>query len=1351
MAVHVSPARSLKTRITVFTLLIFVLSVWLLVAYGSRALRYDIESLLSKQQFAVATFLAKEVDEHLSEQLHALDESARVLGAAMSGGNAGLRQALDAQQHLIHLFNAGVVVLDRQGTVVAELPPALGRLGANDGGQPHVIDALKDARATIGKPVPNRPGEAPLLPMAAPIRDAQGDVIGALSGVMDLRLADFFGDVSGSGFGTTGGYLLVAPQHGLVVTSSIKSRIMATLPPLGANALVDRNRSGVEGTTIAVDPTHEEVLTSVKRVPVTGWLAIVRMSTAEAFAPIAALQQRLFWAATLLTLLAGWLIWRMLGRQFAPLHESARAVAALADTDLPPHALPVARDDEVGQLVGGFNQLLATLTERDAVLKQIFDTATVAIFLIDKDTRIRQANQRMAEMFALPLAQLQGAGYLDLVHPDERDVARQNTLALIANAVPAVDLDRRYLRADQTPFWGHLTCRSFAEGSAGELSMVCVIADITERKRLRDKSDRLTKLYAALSRSNEAIVHTTNAPDLFAQICRVLVEAGGMKMAFVGAADSGRQALRIEAAFGAGSEYLADNRIALSADDPLGRGPSASAWRSGQPVWCEDFLRDPSTAVWHEAAGFLGWAASASLPLRVHGAVVAVMTLFADERDVFTEDFRELLLEMSTNVGFALAGYDREAARRLSEQKVDSLFESIYDAIVTSDSAGTIVGWNHAAETLFGYNAAEAMGRDMTLLMPERFRRDHLAGMQRLRAGQPPRAAGKLREVVGLHRDGREFPLELSLARWAGVDDWFVTGVIRDNSARKEQEKQLELAARVFAQGREGVTVADAAGNIVMVNQAFTDITGYAKDEVLGQNPRLLHSGRQSPEFYRAMWQALTSDGFWAGEVWNRRKDGTLYPEWLSISALRDEHNQVVNYVANFSNLSETKDAEDRIQWLSHYDPLTGLANRALLRERSAMALSMAQRAGESLAMMLVALDHFGAVNDTLGHRVGDQVLIEMAQRLSTSVREQDTVSRLGGKEFVIVLPGTGNDGAAHLAHQLLEKLALPCLVGDHDIGVTATIGIATFPDNGADFDALLKAVDLAMRRAQIDGRKTYRFYSNEMHEQALARDVMTKALRHAAARDQFQLLYQPQVDLSTGKICGVEALLRWTHPQLGAVSPVQFIPLAEAAGLIIDIGEWVLRRACQDIRYWSDLGLEIPHVAVNVSAWQFRGNDLLQQVAGALQAAQIDPSKIYIEVTESALLDDVPRTEATLRALKDMGVKLSLDDFGTGYSALSYLKRFPFDQVKVDQSFVRDITADVSDDMLVGVIVAMAHGFGMRAIAEGVETPAQCAMVSATRCDEIQGYLFSKPVSVQAIEALLAEDRRLPANLLRA
>ena len=674
--------------------------------------------------------------------------------------------------------------------------------------------------------------------------------------------------------------------------------------------------------------------------------------------------------------------------------------------------------------------------------------------------------------------------------------------------------------------------------------------------------------------------------------------------------------------------------------------------------------------------------------------------------------------------------------------------EAITQGVLISGVDRLTVSVNRAFERLTGYSAHEVMGRSCKLLQGPMSDAATIAELKKaLDAGQ-----AITREVLNYRKDGSTFWNEVTISPVLdalGTVTHFV-GIQHDVTERKSRQLQLRMTEQVFHQAREGITVTDAAGNIVLVNPAFTHITGYNDAEVMGKNPRVLASGLQDRAYYTAMWVAIEKEGVWSGEIYNRHKDGTVYPEWLTISVIRDELGNITNYLGSFSDLTQVRAAENRVQNLTHYDPLTALPNRTLLQDRTAHCISMVQRSQEPFCMMLVSIDHFKALNDTLGHKVGDTVLVEMARRLSDAVRDQDTVSHHAGKEFTLILPGTSADGAAHLASELLWKIAQPCGVADQQLSVTASIGLSVFPDNGNDFDTLFKSAEIALHRAQASGRDDFKFYSDGMYQEVLARETMTKALRLAAVRGELQVLYQPLADLQTGKISGMEALLRWHHPELGTVSPIVFIPIAEETGLIRSIGEWVLRQVCADLRTWLDQGLDAPHVAVNVSPVQFRDPAFLALIQAALRDFSIEPQRIHLEVTESALMDDVQRCEEILCALKKMGFFLSLDDFGTGYSSLSYLKRYPFDKVKIDQSFVRDIGSSQADSVIVKVIISMAHGLGLRVIAEGVETEAQCEIMRTNVCDEIQGYFFSRPVDAETVKGLMLSNKQLPAHLLR-
>ncbi len=564
---------------------------------------------------------------------------------------------------------------------------------------------------------------------------------------------------------------------------------------------------------------------------------------------------------------------------------------------------------------------------------------------------------------------------------------------------------------------------------------------------------------------------------------------------------------------------------------------------------------------------------------------------------------------------------------------------------------------------------------------------------------------------------------------------------------RKSFESQGRLASEVFQNSHDGIMVTDAHQKILLVNPAFTTITGFTFDDVRGRNPRLLASGRHDAAFYAALWRAVQTEGLWQGEIWNKRKNGEVYPQWLTMSRIGNAEGDASHFIAIFSDVSQRKADEQRIRWMAHFDLLTGLPNRAMLRDRFAHDLCLAQRSDEPMALMFLDLDHFKNINDSLGHGIGDELLIAVSRRMRQQVREQDTVSRMGGDEFVLVLPGTDADGAAHLARKLIESIAEPLQVREHELMVTPSIGIAMFPEDGHDLDTLAQYADAAMYRAKLDGRNAYRFYSSDMHTQAARTLLLEGALRRALEREQLALHYQPQCCLQDGRVVGVEALLRWQHPELGMVSPAEFIPIAEKSGLILPIGEWVLRTAVQQLARWQASGLQQITMAVNVSAVQFRHPNLPGLVSRILAEEGVLPDCLELELTEGVASNDPERAIAIMADLRARGVRMSIDDFGTGYSSLSYLKRFQVCKLKIDKSFVQDITVNAEDRAIVYAIIGMASSLGLRTIAEGVETQEQLDALRARGCDEIQGYFYSRPLPAQECEQFLRAHR--PAAVL--
>ncbi len=558
---------------------------------------------------------------------------------------------------------------------------------------------------------------------------------------------------------------------------------------------------------------------------------------------------------------------------------------------------------------------------------------------------------------------------------------------------------------------------------------------------------------------------------------------------------------------------------------------------------------------------------------------------------------------------------------------------------------------------------------------------------------------------------------------------------------------QRDLLEKVFESSYSGVMITDVGRSIVEVNPAFTRITGYQPQEVLGKNPHMLSSGRHDHGFYREMWADIANNGHWEGEIWNRRKNGEVYPSWLNINPVRDKNGTLLYYVGMFADITKRKAAEAQIHQLAFYDPLTELPNRRLLIERLQQGFSAGARSGQHGAVLFLDLDNFKTLNDTKGHDVGDLLLAEVAKRLNACVRDGDTVARLGGDEFVVVLGSlsTVPDEAAAQADLVAEKiraaLSQPYRLGNYIHHTTPSIGVVLFRGHQQSLDDVLKHADTAMYQAKTSGRNTIRFYDPLMQAAIEARAELEDELRHVVERQQLCLYYQVQMD-SRSHPQGAEALLRWQHPERGLVTPSSFIPLAEETGHIVPIGLWVLRTACTQLKAWQrDAHTRDLTLAVNVSAREFRKPDFVGQVQRTLAETGARPALLKLELTESIVLENVEDTIAKMRELKLLGVSFSMDDFGTGYSSLQYLKRLPLDQIKIDQSFVRDIVTDPNDAAIVQTIIAMSEVLGLSVIAEGVETEAQREFLDLSGCHSFQGNFFGRPVPLQDFEASLQEQ----------
>ena len=552
----------------------------------------------------------------------------------------------------------------------------------------------------------------------------------------------------------------------------------------------------------------------------------------------------------------------------------------------------------------------------------------------------------------------------------------------------------------------------------------------------------------------------------------------------------------------------------------------------------------------------------------------------------------------------------------------------------------------------------------------------------------------------------------------------------------KENRERLRQAAAVFDCTREGVLVTDARGLIVHVNRAFMAITGYRCEDVMGQQPSLFKSGRHSSSFYQQMFQTLERTGEWSGEIWNRRKSGEIYPQWQTIRVIHDDHGQLSHYVAVFSDITAIKDSEHELAHLAHHDPLTGLPNRLLFTDRAEQALASAQVHKRGCALLLLDLDHFKIINDSLGHNVGDQLLKQVSERLAGLFGPGLTLARLGGDEFAVLVESCPQVvQAAALAQRILDAMREPFIFDGHQLFISASIGISLFPSDALSAEQLLRNADSALFKAKSAGREGYALYTEELTAHAQNRVEIASELRRALEQQELRVYYQPVHDLHGSRLIGVEALVRWQHPERGLVPPVEFIPIAERTGLIADIDAWVMDQACRQMCQWLADGVQLSFIAINVSSRLFARRELYEQVAQVLHSTGLDPAFLELEVTESAVMEDPEVALEQLHRLRELGLRLAIDDFGTGYSSLLRLKRLPVQKLKIDQGFVAGLPWDEDDAAIVRVVIALAKSMGMQVHAEGIEQVEQARFLLEQDCDMGQGYWFGRPMPAQDID----------------
>jgi diguanylate cyclase (GGDEF)-like protein/PAS domain S-box-containing protein len=718
--------------------------------------------------------------------------------------------------------------------------------------------------------------------------------------------------------------------------------------------------------------------------------------------------------------------------------------------------------------------------------------------------------------------------------------------------------------------------------------------------------------------------------------------------------------------------------------------------------------------------------------------------------DFITKPINEV--ELFARIHSALTLYQERVMRRSkgrelaeSEEKFRVTFDQAPVGIAHVDLEGRILLINRHLCSILGYALHELLDQSFDCLCEPHQRAVRRECVENVIIGE---SAFLEAELTLVHKQGNAVWVHLTVSALrepSGNPRYFIH-VVEDISERRRAEDDLRLAATVFDCSAEAIIIADARANILKVNRAFTETTGYAAENVVGKNPRLFSSGMHDEEFYKAMWAILNATGQWQGEIINRRKNGESYPSWLTISAVKDDEEEVCNYVGMSADITTRKVTEERLSFLATHDSLTGLPNRSLLTDRLQHAIDLASRQGKEIAILFLDLDRFKNINDTLGHDMGDQLLQRMARRLSNQLRKSDTLARWGGDEFILLLETAqkGQD-AALVARRVLQVVSEPVEIMGCEIIVTASIGISIFPKDGEDPQTLLKNADTAMYCVKESGRTGFQFFTPKMNVLAQERFLIEAELRRALAQDELLLYYHPQIVIATGEIIAVEALLRWQHPTRGIIAPMRFIPFAEETGLILPIGEWVVRKACEQNRRWQEAGLGKIRMAVNLSRVQLNNRHLAKTIDEILRETNLDPELLEIEITETAMMQNVQSGISVLRELGMLGVHIAMDDFGTGYSSLCNLRNLPIGTIKLHWSLIRDVPTATDDVAIAVAIISLAHNLRLQVVAEGIEREDQLSFLREQGCDRAQGFFFFRPMPAEEVEQMLAKGAVVP------
>ena len=962
-----------------------------------------------------------------------------------------------------------------------------------------------------------------------------------------------------------------------------------------------------------------------------------------------------------------------------------------------------------------YDQLNASRNQLQATLDMLPDL----LFEVDAEGRFVDVHASNPGLLAAPVQSIMGKDLQEILPGD----AARLGLAALAEA-----REQGYSRGQRIALdvpagrrWFELSIGR-KQGNAGEQPTYLVLSrdvtDLVERQAMIEWEARLNAAQLALPAEAE-LRHEQG----FVQFGIVQIEKlTANQVGFIHLVDDDQGTIELAAWTG-------------NAHAP--REKPGSRYPVAQPgVWA-DAMRERKPVVFNDYAAVRQGTAHGvdelsrlvSVPVIDDGRVRMVVGV-GNKREPYTEKDLETTQLMANAIWRIVSKRRMDETLRIKQEELDSFFTANLDLFCIATMQGEFVRVNSEWERVLGYSVAELEGRRFLDLVHPEDQETTLRAMVKLNRQQElPNFENRYRCKDGSYRD-----IEWRATPKGGR----IYASARDVTGRKLREAEMRKLSLAIEQNPFPILITDPKANIEYVNPAFAEITGYGADESLGRNPSFLKSGKTERSIYEDMWAHLDKGEAWQGELVNLRKDGKEYTESVLIYPVRNSDGAITNYLAHIEDISAKKLAAERIRQLSSYDQLTGLPNRSLLEERFNHSVERVRAHGGKLAMMWLDLDNFKEINDALGHAVGDLLLREVADRLRAVLHDQDTISRQSGDDFIIVVPEAAQNEAALMAARLMNSLSRPIVLDGEELIITASTGIAVYPNDGDTLGALLMCSEAAMYRAKADGRNSYRFFAQGMQEGASRMLALGTAMKQALSRNEFHLVYQPQVDLKTGAVCGAEALLRWRHPKLGEICPAEFVPIAENNGQIVQIGQWVLHTVLQQLKQWERIGLPPVTVAVNVSAQQFSNPAFPEMLARLASDIGMAPASLEIELTEAVAMRDPAMASRTMEELDRRGFRLAIDDFGTGYSSLSYLKRFAVEKLKIDQSFIRELCTNQDDQAIVTAIIQMAHGLEIKIVAEGVETPEQQAFLRDKGCDEIQGFLYGHPLKAEEFEAFL-------------